>query len=113
MHELSLCQGLLEVLEEQARTQDFARVKAVWLEVGQLAAVESEALRFCFDVVVRGTLAEGARLHLVELPGQAWCLDCARSVPIHSRLDACPGCGSYRMQVTDGEKLQVRELEVE
>ena len=57
MHELALCEGVLQALEEQAEAQCFTRVHAVWLEIGALAAVEPEALRFNFEVVVRGTLA--------------------------------------------------------
>ncbi|EGQ63626.1 hydrogenase nickel insertion protein HypA, partial [Acidithiobacillus sp. GGI-221] len=47
-------------MEEQAKIQPFARVHAVWLEIGALSSVEPEALRFNFDVITRGTLAEGS-----------------------------------------------------
>ena len=40
MHEMSLCASVVDVLEEQARVQDYSRVKTVWLEVGELAGVE-------------------------------------------------------------------------
>ena len=78
MHELSLCAGIVDVLREQAREQDYARVRTVWLEVGQLAGVEVEALRFGFDVATRETLAEGAALEIVPVPGAAWCRGCER-----------------------------------
>jgi hydrogenase nickel incorporation protein HypA/HybF len=54
MHEMSLCEGVLRILEEQAREQQFARVKTVWLEIGDLSSVEKEAMRFSFDVVMKG-----------------------------------------------------------
>ena len=57
VHELALCESVLELIEEQARVQRYTRVNTVWLEVGSLAAVEIEALRFGFDVVTRGSLA--------------------------------------------------------
>ena len=72
MHELSLCENILQVMEAQAEARGFQRVKAVWLEVGKLSCVEVEALRFSFDVVTRDSLADGARLEIVEMPGQAW-----------------------------------------
>jgi hydrogenase nickel incorporation protein HypA/HybF len=113
MHEMALCEGVLQVLEEYARKQGYTRVKTVWLEIGGLAGVEIEAMRFGFDVVTNGTLAEGAGLEIIELPGKAWCMQCAKTVPVKQRYDACPECGGYPLQVTGGEELRIRELEVE
>ena len=49
MHEMSLAMGILQIVEEAAREQRFGRVRSVWLEIGDLAAVEADAMRFCFD----------------------------------------------------------------
>lgn len=113
MHEMSLCEGVLQVIEDTARAQGFHRVKTVWLEIGALAGVELDAMRFGFDAVMRNSLAEGATLEIIRLPGQAWCLDCAESVAVEQRFDACPQCGGYHLQVTGGEELRIKELEVE
>lgn len=113
MHEMSLCEGILSILEDQAKAQSFARVTMVRLEIGALSGVEIPALRFGFDAVMRGSLADGARLEIVEEPGQAWCVDCSRTVLIQQRYDACPICGGVRLRVTGGESMRVKELEVE
>jgi len=113
MHEMSLCEGVLQILEDNARSQGFGCVKTVWLEIGGLSGVEIEAMRFGFDAVMRGTLADNARLEIVEVPGEAWCMQCAKTVPLKHRFDACPDCGSYQLQVTGGEEMKLRELEVE
>ena len=113
MHELSLCEGVLQVLQHSAREQGFSRVKKVWLEIGSLAGVEPEAMRFNFDAVTRDTLADKAELEIVPIAGEAWCLPCAQTVPIAARFDACPHCGSYQLQVVGGEQMKVKELEVE
>jgi len=113
VHEMSLAESVLEIVRDAARSQGFSRVKTVWLEIGQLAGVEPEAMRFCFDVVTRETLADAARLEIVATPGQGWCMICGRPVPIAARFDACPDCGSYQVQPTGGMEMRVRELEVE
>ena len=113
MHEMALCESILGILEEQARAQAYSRVKRVRLEVGALSCVEPEAMRFNFEVVTRGSLAEGADLELIDVPGQAWCLQCFQTGEVNALLDPCPHCGSHQTQVTDGESLQIRELEVE
>lgn len=113
MHEMSLCEGVLQILEDHAVSQGFSQVKTVWLEIGALSGVDPEAMRFGFDVVMKGTLADGAALEIIDLPGTAWCMQCGKSVAVKSRFDACPDCGSYQLQVTGGEEMRIKELEVE
>ena len=112
MHEMSLAEGMLQLVEDGARRHDARAVKAVWLEIGALAQVEIDALRFCYDAVTRGTLAEGSRLEIVERPGRAWCLPCGTQVPMLRRGHACPQCGSHQLQVVQGEEMRVTEIEV-
>jgi hydrogenase nickel incorporation protein HypA/HybF len=113
MHEMSLVEGMLGIVEDSARANDASRVTAVWLEIGTLAQVEREALRFCFDAVTRGSVAEGARLEIVEVPGAAWCMPCAERVSIAAIGDACPRCGSYQLQVVAGNDMRIREIAIE
>ncbi len=113
MHEMSLCEGVLQVLEREALRQHFTKVKTVWLEIGTLASVEPQAMQFCFEAVTRQTLADGAKLEIVHKPAQAWCLNCSKSVVISQRHEACPHCASYQLQITSGDELRIKELEVE
>ena len=113
MHEMSLCQGMVQIIEEQAKAHAYARVKTVRLEIGPLAAVEPEALRFCFDAATRGTLAENAKLEIVTMAASAWCFSCGETVTILERNGVCPNCGSYQVQVTGGDELRIKELEVD
>jgi hydrogenase nickel incorporation protein HypA/HybF len=113
MHEMALAENVLQLIEEAGQTQGFRRVRTVILEIGQLAAVEVEALRFCFDAVTTGTLAAGAHLQLIETPGLAWCRACAASVTIAEPLACCPNCGTYALEITGGTQMRVKELEVE
>ena len=106
MHEMALSESLLAVLEEQATQHGYARVKTVWLEIGPLAGVEVESLRFSFEVVSRGTLAEGAALE-IEDTGES----CGATSSNYA--DACPGCGGYALRVSGGDDMRIKELEVE
>lgn len=113
MHEMSLAEGILQVLEAESSKQGFSQVKTIYLEIGALAGVEISALEFAFEVVRRGTLAEHAQLEMIALPAQAWCMPCAQGVEIRQRFDACPQCGSYQLQVSSGDEMRIKELEVE
>lgn len=113
MHEMSLAEGILQLIEDAARRENATRVSVVCLEIGQLASVEVESLRFCFDVVVKDSVADGARLEVVDVPGEGWCLDCGQSVPMSDKFGGCPRCGGYKVQVTGGTDMRVKELEIE
>jgi hydrogenase nickel incorporation protein HypA/HybF len=112
MHELSLAEGVREIVDETARSNGAARVTAVRLEIGRLAQVEIDALRFAFEVVKRGSLADAARLEIVECDGTAWCMRCCQAVVIAGRGEACPQCASHQLQVTGGDRMRVLEIEI-
>ncbi|WP_208246155.1 hydrogenase maturation nickel metallochaperone HypA (plasmid) [Rhizobium sp. T1470] len=113
MHEMSLCESIRSILEKEAAAQTFKSVDVVLLEIGTLSGAEPDALRFGFDVTMAGSVAANARLEIIEVPGQAWCLPCAETVSIKARYDPCPACGSHQLQVTGGEEMRIRELEVQ
>ncbi len=113
MHEMSLCESVLHILQENAKSQGFERVKTVWLEIGALSGVEVEAMRFSFDVVCKNSLAHDAKLEIVNLPALAWCMMCAKTIEIQQRFDPCPDCGSHQLQISQGEEMRIKELEVE
>lgn len=112
MHEMSLAEGVVQIAEETARSNGGHRVSLVLLEVGQLAGVEIEALRFCFEAASRESLAAGATLVIEQPDGRAWCMPCGETVPLASLADPCPRCGSHQLQVTGGNELKVREVEI-
>lgn len=113
MHEMSLAESVLQIIEEAATTQKFSRVKTVWLEIGQLSCVEKDAMRFCFDAVMRDSIAQDAKLEIIEIAGEGWCESCACSVQISALYEACPKCGNYALKVSSGDAMRVKELEVE
>jgi len=112
MHEMSLAEGVLQLIEDAAHHQEFAKVTKVWLEIGQLSGVEIEAMKFCFDAVTRDSIADGARLEIITAPGTGWCLECSTTVSMTEVYGECPQCGGYQVQVTGGTEMRVKELEV-
>ena len=112
MHEMSLCEGIRRVIEDQARAHNVASIRRVRLEIGRFAGVETEALRFAFDVVMRGSAAEGAELVTLDLPGRALCYDCMKEVEIDHRLAPCPICGGGKLMPQGGDEMRIKDLEV-
>jgi hydrogenase nickel incorporation protein HypA/HybF len=113
MHEMSLCESVIQILEDEAMKQGFHKVKQLWLEIGSLSHVEPEAMAFSFEAIKQNTLAADAKLTIIDIPGIAWCMNCAKNVAIQQRFDACPECGGIELQIAEGEEMRIKELEVE
>jgi hydrogenase nickel incorporation protein HypA/HybF len=112
MHEMALAASVREIVEDTARAHGAGRVRVVRLRIGALAAVEPDALRFCFDVVMQGSLAQAARLEIETVAGTGWRWDCEREVALAANGAACPSCGGHRLQVTGGTEMRVHEVDL-
>jgi hydrogenase nickel incorporation protein HypA/HybF len=113
VHEVSFAEGVLGLVEKERRRQGFASARVIFLEIGRLAAVDIDALRFCFAAVSVGSAAEGARLAIDSVEARAWCEACAASVAVAARYDACPHCGHFPLALTDGAQMRVSAIEVD
>lgn len=106
MHELSITRNIVAIVSERACG---AKVTHVTLEIGQLSAVIPDAIRFCFDVVAKGTPLEGAQLEIIEVPGHGRCCDCGRDVELRQLVARC-SCGSANLTRLSGEELNIKEM---
>ena len=110
MHELSLARDVVDMVETAALRDGFRRVGQLRLEVGVLAGVEVDALRFALEAIVPGTCLEQARIDIDTPTGTAWCSRCAREVPITGYLDTCPGCDGPLTRHAGGDQLRLIDL---
>lgn len=110
MHELSIAEGILEIVERTARSNDVKRVKAVLVSIGELAGVDIPSLEFAWTSVRKGGPAENAALEIERPRGEAWCLTCEKTVPLKRYGDPCPDCGGYRLAATGGTEMKVVDI---
>ncbi|MDY2173939.1 hydrogenase maturation nickel metallochaperone HypA [Klebsiella pneumoniae] len=114
MREITLSQRALEIIEQQAQQAGARRVTGVWLKVGAFSCVEASALTFCFELVCRGTLAEGCELHIAEQQAECWCDRCQQYVHLVSQhVRRCPHCNNDQLQIVADDGLQIQRLELE
>ena len=109
MHELGITRNIVSIVEEAAKGR---RVKRVTLDVGQLAGVMPDAIAFCFDIVAKGTLLDGARLDISRIAGRGRCRACGEAFDTATLFQACV-CGSRAIERLHGEELKIREMELE
>lgn len=112
MHEVSIAEGILSAVDKTIENEPDAKVTSVTVSIGELAGVEIQALLFAWDSVTRGTHAHKSTLLINRVPGEAWCMQCQKNVPMHRHGDPCPACGSYQLMPVKGHELKVDSLDV-
>jgi len=110
LHEISLLENVREILQEHAQKQNFKRVKKITLAIGKLSCIEPDALRFGFDAVMQGSLAEGAELILSEVAGKGICKACGKESAIDTLYAPCQYCKHPFVDVTAGNDMQIKDL---
>jgi hydrogenase nickel incorporation protein HypA/HybF len=113
MHELSIAQNLIEIIEEAASQKNFSKVKKISLRIGEMACVDKEALSFCLEVASKGTCVEGARLLFEDSPLRGKCRSCDHLFSIRDLVFRCPRCEGIDIHVMSGREIRVSYLDVE
>lgn len=108
MHELGLCEAIVDAVCRRAGSRPVARVR---VRVGLLHHVHPEAFAQSFELAAGGTVAEGADAELVLVPIAGRCQQCSTTFETGERVAACPSCGSYSIEQTGGDELTLELLE--
>jgi hydrogenase nickel incorporation protein HypA/HybF len=112
MHELSVCQALVDQAEAIAR-QRKAKVVRLLLQIGPLSGVESELLRRAFPLASAGTDCEGASLDIRDAAVSVNCPDCKETFPVQANKLICPRCGNWRTTLASGDEMVLQSVELE
>ena len=110
MHEFSVVQSLIDVVEREARARNAVAVSRVQVRVGQLSGVEPELLRTAFELVRETTLAKGASLDIDYVQTRWGCAECGQPLEPRTRL-RCTACGGPP-KLLAGEELDLDSLEL-
>lgn len=113
MHEAGLMQSALELAAQAAESAGAVRIQRLVLRVGPLACVDPSALRFAFEALREGTLAETAALDIEEPAARCVCSACATEFEPQLPVFICPSCGAVAPQAIRGAELELASLEIE
>jgi len=112
MHEMSICQGLLDQVERIAAEQGAAQVDSIVLSIGPLSGVEPDLLSRAFEVARLSTVAENAVLEIETGPVVVECRSCGASGDAEVNRLVCPSCGDWRVNLTQGDEMLLMRLEI-
>ena len=113
MHEVSIAGGLLEIISEQCRKSGYRKIDSVNIRIGRASGIMPDALIFAFDTMKGESAAEGAVLHIEEVPVGGYCGDCNSDFTVEEEyVLSCPRCGGLSFRVTSGREMDIVDMEV-
>jgi hydrogenase nickel incorporation protein HypA/HybF len=112
MHEMGIACSILEAVANEERRHAGVRATRVGVRIGELAAIDPEALRFCFEVLIRGTEQDGLQLEIDRVQRKHRCRDCKEEFVIRDYDFRCPRCGTVSVDFASGDELELTFVEV-
>ena len=112
MHELGLCEAIVDAVEQRAGDRPVAHIT---VRVGRLLHVHPEAFDQSFALAAAGGVASDATAELVFLPVRGRCPRCGQEFEAEGVVDVppsvCPGCGGVDVELTGGDELVLESIE--
>jgi hydrogenase nickel incorporation protein HypA/HybF len=111
MHETAVVEGLMRILTEKAAEHDIVRIASVRVIIGRLRGLDSRQIAGCFEIFAEGTIAEGARLDIIEVAVEARCRACTHTYEVPHYQFECPACGSSEADTVKGRELYIESFD--
>lgn len=112
VHELSICQALIEQVEAVAREADAVQVVQVQIGIGPLSGVEPQLLEQAFQLARAGSIAATASLLIEHLPIRVSCRECGQETAAEVANLACGNCGDWHTRLVSGDEMLLLQVEL-
>ncbi|HET9694592.1 MAG TPA: hydrogenase maturation nickel metallochaperone HypA [Steroidobacteraceae bacterium] len=113
MHELAVCQALIDQVERVSRENHARRVLSITVSVGALSGVEGKLLEHAFPLAAAGTVAEAASFVVESVPVTVRCRTCRAETEAAPNRLVCGNCRDWQVDVIAGEELMLQRVEIE
>ncbi len=113
MHEMGIANSVIEAVRKEAARYPGTVPCKVGVRIGEMTALDQEALRFCFEALTRETSLESLQLEVEMCPRRHRCSACGREFVVLEYDFACPQCGNLATECISGDELELAYLEVE
>lgn len=112
MHELSICQSLIDQLTALAKSNGAVAVARAEIEIGLLSGVEARLLETAFEIARLDTVAENARLEARAVAPRVRCAACGAESDAPINDLRCPKCESVETSLLKGRDLILARVEL-
>lgn len=113
MHETGIAQSILDIALKTAEENGAKKINNVAVRIGKMSAVDEASLRFAFDALKIGTIAENSEFEYMEVPLKGRCEECGSESELDGYFVLCPKCNSGRVQILSGNELEVAYIDVD
>jgi hydrogenase nickel incorporation protein HypA/HybF len=109
LHELSLCQAVVDRVGERAGSRS---VRRVTLQIGYLRQVVPDSMLFSWQLLTEGTEHDGAELVIDHVPAVVACKDCDARTTLDLPVLVCGQCASHDVELVSGDEFAIVAFEV-
>jgi hydrogenase nickel incorporation protein HypA/HybF len=113
MHELSVTENILEIALRNGNQANAKKITDLYLVIGQLSSIVDDSIQFYWDLIAKGTPAEGARLHFKRIKTQLKCRVCENEFVYEGREFKCSKCGCESVDIISGDEFYFEAIDVE
>ena len=113
MHEMGIANSVLEAVRTEMRRYPGSYPCKVGVRIGEMAAIDQDALRFCFEAIIQETDLASLELAIEFCPRRHRCQACGREFVVRDYDSRCPQCASLETTCISGDELELAYLEVE
>jgi hydrogenase nickel incorporation protein HypA/HybF len=112
MHEIGIANSILDAVRTEVARHPGGKPRKVAVRIGELAAVNGDALRFAFEILTGDTDLDCLELEIEICPRRQRCT-CGIEFNVIAYELQCPQCGEQRTQCISGDQLELAYLEIE
>jgi len=113
MHEMGIANSVLEAVRTEMGRHPGMYPCKVGVRIGEMAAIDQDALRFCFEAIILETDLESLELGIEVCPRRHRCQVCGHEFVVRDYDSRCGQCASLETTCISGDELELAYLEVE
>lgn len=111
MHELAICQALIDQVERIAVDNQAKRVTRLVVKIGPLSGAEAPLIERAYPLAAAGSIAETAKLMLDTIPVRVRCKSCLAETEASANRLICGECGDFRTELISGDEMLLASIE--
>jgi len=109
MHELSIVQSMMKIIEDYAKDKEVTKVV---VKIGKMSGIEPYFLKESFDFFKENTICNNAELEIIECDIKIKCKECGVISIVNDFDFSCPKCKSLKTEIISGEEMHIEYIEI-
>lgn len=113
MHELAVTKGILKLCLEESEKHKVNKINKINIKVGELTGLVPSCISHYFNIVAKGTQAEGTELIVEKVPVSIKCEECDFEGELGKNKYYCPKCSGSKYKIISGREFYLDTMEVD